>query len=103
VALVVTAPSFLIVNHGAVEALTLWLPQLLTDSFAMKLAKPALDIGLYTKDLDAMLTFWQIRVGFKFDELLSMGQGIRQHRHRHWRIGSAETDGPDAARPLIRQ
>jgi catechol 2,3-dioxygenase-like lactoylglutathione lyase family enzyme len=48
----------------------------------VRLAKPALDIGLYTDDRDAMLTFWQQSMGVEFDELLPAGRGIHQLRHR---------------------
>ena len=46
----------------------------------MQLVKPALDVGLYTNDLDPMLTFWQQQAGLSFSELLR-GGGIHQHRH----------------------
>jgi lactoylglutathione lyase len=47
----------------------------------LRLAKAALDLGLYTNDLDAMLEFWQVQVGAPFTELLPIGSGVRQHRH----------------------
>ena len=47
----------------------------------MQLVKPALDVGLYTNDLDPMLTFWQQQAGLSFSELLPVGGGIHQHRH----------------------
>lgn len=47
----------------------------------MKLAKQHLDIGLYTNNKDAMLTFWQEVVGLEFDHLGKLGGGIHQHRH----------------------
>ena len=47
----------------------------------MKLAKAALDVGLYTNQREAMLEFWQHRVGVPFDELLPVGRGVQQHRH----------------------
>jgi predicted enzyme related to lactoylglutathione lyase len=47
----------------------------------MQLAKPALDIGLYTNDVDAMLAFWQEQVHVEFTELLKVGGGLHQHRH----------------------
>ena len=43
--------------------------------------KPALDVGLYTNDLDPMLTFWQQQAGLSFSELLPVGGGVHQHRH----------------------
>lgn len=45
------------------------------------IAKPCLDIGLYTNQLDPMLEFWQRDVGLKFDHMLPVGGGVRQHRH----------------------
>ena len=47
----------------------------------MELAKPALDIGLYTNDLDASLAFWQEQARVPFAELLKIGGGQHQHRH----------------------
>lgn len=47
----------------------------------MNLAKPAIDIGLFTNQLEPMLSFWQNTVGLSFSELLPVGNGIRQHRH----------------------
>ncbi len=48
----------------------------------MKLAKPAIDVGLYTNQREAMLEFWQMRAGVAFDELLPLGKGVHQLRHR---------------------
>jgi predicted enzyme related to lactoylglutathione lyase len=47
----------------------------------VKLAKPHVDFGLYTTDREAMLAFWQQRVGLPFEELLPAGRGIHQLRH----------------------
>ena len=47
----------------------------------MKLAKPALDVGLYTNQLDSSLAFWQDQVGLTYSEMLPLGGGARQHRH----------------------
>lgn len=47
----------------------------------MKLAKPALDIGLYTNQIDPMLAFWQEQVHVPYSELLKIGGGLHQHRH----------------------
>jgi len=60
----------------------------------MQLAKPALDVGLYTNQIDAMLAFWQQQAQVPFSELLKVGGGQHQHRHaigdsvlkiNHWR------------------
>ncbi len=47
----------------------------------MKLAKPAIDVGLFTNQLEPMLDFWQNQAGVPFSELLPLGGGLRQHRH----------------------
>jgi len=47
----------------------------------MNLAKPRVDIGLNTNNLDAMLAFWQGEAGVPFDHLLPIRKGQVQHRH----------------------
>ena len=47
----------------------------------MNLAKPHLDVGLYVRDTDAALAFWQQSVGAVFDHTLAIRRGLRQHRH----------------------
>lgn len=47
----------------------------------MKLAKPYLDVGLYTNRREAMLEFWQQEVGLPFEGLLKLGGGVHQLRH----------------------
>ena len=47
----------------------------------MKLAKPCLDVALFTNQREAMLSFWQEQVGLPFEELLPTGGGNHQHRH----------------------
>lgn len=47
----------------------------------MELAKPRIDIGLFTNNLEPMLDFWQNEVGLPFDHLLPLGGGVQQHRH----------------------
>ena len=47
----------------------------------MRLAKPRLDIGLSTNDLEPMLAFWQGEAGIRFDHLLPIRKGQDQHRH----------------------
>ena len=47
----------------------------------MELAKPRVDIGLSTNDLQPMLAFWQERAGIPFDHLLKIRRGQDQHRH----------------------
>jgi lactoylglutathione lyase len=48
----------------------------------MQLAKQALDVGLYTNQREAMLEFWQRTVGLEFAELLPLGGGVHQLRHK---------------------
>ena len=47
----------------------------------MRLAKPHIDIGLFTNNGEAMLRFWQDVVGLEFQEILPVGGGVLQHRH----------------------
>jgi len=47
----------------------------------VKLAKPHVDVGLFTNNEQAMLEFWQREVGLPFEETLPLGGGVRQHRH----------------------
>jgi lactoylglutathione lyase len=47
----------------------------------IKLAKKHIDVGLYTNETEAMLEFWRTQVGLRFEEVLPLGQGVRQHRH----------------------
>jgi catechol 2,3-dioxygenase-like lactoylglutathione lyase family enzyme len=47
----------------------------------MKLAKPRVDIGLSTNDIEPMLRFWQDEAGVPFDHLLPIRKGQDQHRH----------------------
>lgn len=47
----------------------------------MELAKPRVDIGLSTNDLEPMLAFWQGQAGVPFDHKLPIRKGQDQHRH----------------------
>lgn len=46
----------------------------------MKLAKPRIDVGLYTNRREELLAFWRDEVGLPYEELLPMGGGVQQHR-----------------------
>ena len=46
----------------------------------MKLAKPAMDIGLMTADGPAVTAFWRDAVGLKLDHVLPVQKGHDQHR-----------------------
>lgn len=47
----------------------------------MDLAKPRLDIGLSTNNIQPVLAFWQNEAGVPFDHLLPIRKGQDQHRH----------------------
>src|SRR5882757_3524564 len=47
----------------------------------MQLAKPVIDVGLSTNDLEPMLRFWQQDAGLRFDHLLPIRRGQKQYRH----------------------
>jgi lactoylglutathione lyase len=47
----------------------------------MDLAKPRIDFGLTTDNIEPMLRFWQHEVGLPFDHLLKIRRGHDQHRH----------------------
>jgi len=47
----------------------------------LELAKPAVDVGLFTNDREEMLRFWQQEAGVAFSELLPLGGGVQQLRH----------------------
>lgn len=47
----------------------------------MKLAKPHIDIGLFTNAREAQLDFWQNEVGLEFDHVGKLGGGVHQLRH----------------------
>jgi lactoylglutathione lyase len=46
----------------------------------MRLAKPHLDIGLFTNDIDAHRDFWATAIGLRLDHELEMAPGWVQHR-----------------------
>jgi lactoylglutathione lyase len=66
----------------------------------MQLAKPQIDVGLYTNNAEAMLDFWQRVVGLPFDHMLPLGQGVRQQRHEMngsvFKLNTARDPLPDA-------
>jgi lactoylglutathione lyase len=47
----------------------------------MKLAKPHLDIGLFSNKRDEQLAFWQGTAGLTYDHMGKVGGGVQQHRH----------------------
>ena len=48
----------------------------------MRLAKPHIDIGLFTTDIDAHTRFWGETAGLRLDHRLELGiEGIVQHRY----------------------
>lgn len=46
----------------------------------LRLAKPALDLGLFTTRPDALREFWEGEVGLPFNHLLPIGPHQQQHR-----------------------
>ena len=66
----------------------------------MKLAKQQLDVGIFTNNADAMLEFWQQRIGLPFEETLPLGGGVLQHRHAMngsvFKLNTARDPLPDA-------
>ncbi len=53
----------------------------MTQPFVPQLAKPYVDVGLFTNAREAMLDFYQNTVGLPFEEALPTGGGVLQHRH----------------------
>jgi lactoylglutathione lyase len=47
----------------------------------MNLAKPHLDVGLFSAKREAQLAFWQQTVGLPYDHMGKVGGGVQQHRH----------------------
>jgi lactoylglutathione lyase len=47
----------------------------------VKLAKPHIDVGLFTNRRDEQLAFWQSDVGLEFDHIGKLGGGVHQLRH----------------------
>jgi lactoylglutathione lyase len=46
----------------------------------IELAKPCVDVGLFTNRLDEMRAFYGERIGLPFEEMLPLGGGVRQYR-----------------------
>ncbi|MGH8597213.1 MAG: VOC family protein, partial [Gammaproteobacteria bacterium] len=47
----------------------------------MRLAKPHLDIGLFTTNIAAHTAFWGETIGLRLDHKLDFGTGVVQHRY----------------------
>ena len=47
----------------------------------MDLAKPHMDVGLFTNRRDEQLQFWQQAVGLEYDHMGKLGGGMQQLRH----------------------
>jgi lactoylglutathione lyase len=74
----------------------------------LALAKPALDIGLYTNDWEAARAFYVDHLGLPYEELLPAGRGVHQHRlSLHGAVLKVNhsreplDDGPGAYRALL--
>src|SRR6202795_351366 len=48
---------------------------------AIELAKQCIDVGLFTNRLDEMRAFYGERLGLPFEEMLTVGGGVRQYRY----------------------
>ena len=46
----------------------------------MNLAKPHLDVGLFSNKRNEQLAFWQQTVGLPYDHMGKVGGGVQQHR-----------------------
>lgn len=46
----------------------------------MRLAKPCLDVGLFTRQADVLVAWWRDVIGATFDHVLPIGDGHSQHR-----------------------
>jgi len=73
----------------------------------IELAKPALDVGLFSNDREGQLGFWQQRIGLAFSERLPLGGGVQQHRHAIGdsilKINHCRDELPDVPRGGIRR
>jgi catechol 2,3-dioxygenase-like lactoylglutathione lyase family enzyme len=47
----------------------------------MELAKPCLDLGLFTNRIDEMRAFFGERLGLEYETMLPLGGGMRQYRY----------------------
>lgn len=47
----------------------------------MELAKPCLDVGLFTNRIDEMRAFYGERLGLAYETMLPLGGGMRQYRY----------------------
>lgn len=48
---------------------------------SLEVVKPAIDVGIQTNDLAAHEAFWRDELGLRFDHVLPVAPGIRQHRY----------------------
>ena len=67
----------------------------------LQLAKPALDIGLYTNRIERIRAFYEGELGLAYNHLLKAGRGIHQHRvdlegHGVLKLNDAREPLPDA-------
>jgi catechol 2,3-dioxygenase-like lactoylglutathione lyase family enzyme len=47
----------------------------------MDLAKPQVDVGLFTRQLEAMQAFYGEKLGLQYESMLPVGGGFRQYRY----------------------
>ncbi len=70
------------------------------------LAKPAIDVGVFTNNLAEMLAFYREEIRLHYDELLKIGGGQHQHRfsagHSIFKLNNTREPLPDAAAGAIK-
>jgi len=47
----------------------------------MELARPQLDVGLFTNKLEEAQAFYGQKLGLRFESILPVGGGFNQHRY----------------------
>src|SRR5215469_560279 len=47
----------------------------------MELAKPQIDVGIFTRRIEPMQAFYGERLGLQFESVLPVGGGFRQYRY----------------------
>jgi len=47
----------------------------------MELARPQVDVGLFTNNIDEMRSFYGEKLGLAFESIMPVGGGFRQHRY----------------------
>lgn len=53
----------------------------ITSINALRLARPTIDVSLFTNQIEPLLTFWRDKIGLTLEETLSIREGQVQYRH----------------------